>query len=85
MTDPRLDHLLTRYGARLTVAQLAEVLGIAEQTLHNQRNAGRCPVPTYKNGRAVYADTVAVAEYLAGQAEMALEAWHEQQRSLEVL
>jgi len=36
-----------RYGLRLSMDQLAELLGVAKKTLYNQVSAGSCPVPTY--------------------------------------
>lgn len=67
----RADRIVARYGERLTLAQVAEVTGWAVQTLHNRRAAGRCPFPTYRDGRDVYADAEHVAAYLDARAEAA--------------
>lgn len=56
--------LFDRYGPRLSVQRLAEVLGIAEGTIYNQISAEAFPIPTYKEGKARWADVRDVAEYL---------------------
>ena len=56
--------LFDKYGPRLTLAQLAEFLHVAESTLYNQISAGACPVPTYREGKVRFADVRDVAEYL---------------------
>lgn len=45
-----------RYGLRLSVEQLAELLGIAKGTLYNQISAGTCPVRTYVDQGKRWAD-----------------------------
>lgn len=56
-------YLLEKYGPRLTMDQLAEVLGIAVNTIYNQASAGTFKVPTYLDGRR-YADYRDVAQHL---------------------
>lgn len=61
-----LNHafLFERYGPRLTMEQLADLMGLEMQTLYNQISAGTCPVPTYREGKQRFADVRDVAEYL---------------------
>lgn len=56
--------LLEKYGPRLTMQELAEVLGIAHGTLRNRLSAGTFKVRTYVDGGTRYADYRDVAEYL---------------------
>jgi hypothetical protein len=56
--------VVERYGMRLNMEQLAEVLGIAKASLYNQLSAGTCPVKTYLDGGKRYADYQHVAEHL---------------------
>lgn len=53
-----------RYGARLNVEQLAEVLGVTKGALYNQFSAGTCQVKTYLDSGKRYADFRDVAAYL---------------------
>lgn len=55
-------YLLDRYGPRLSIEQLAEVLSIKTGTLYNQISAGTCSVPTYVDGGRRWADARDVAE-----------------------
>ena len=57
-------YLLERYGPRLNVEQLAEVLGIGKSTIHNEVGAGTFAIPTYLDHRMRYADVRDVAAYL---------------------
>lgn len=57
-------YLLDKYGPRLTMQQLAEVLGIAHGTLRNRLSAGALRVKTYVDGGTRYADFRDVASYL---------------------
>lgn len=57
-------YLLDKYGPRLTMQELAEVLGIAHGTLRNRLSAGTLKVRTYYDGGTRYADFRDVAEYL---------------------
>lgn len=53
-----------KYGPRLTLDQLAEVLGMAKNTIYNQTSAGTFPIPTYIDGNKRFADYRDVATYL---------------------
>lgn len=56
--------LLEKYGPRLNVDQMAEVLHMARQTINNQMSDGSFPVLTYRaNGRR-FADYRDVAKHL---------------------
>lgn len=56
--------IFERYGARLGVEQLAEVLGITKGAVYNQISAGTCPVRTYLDQGKRWADFRDVAEHL---------------------
>lgn len=56
--------LFDRYGPRLNMDQLSDMMQIAPTTLYNQISAGSCPVKTYREGKARFADVRDVAEYL---------------------
>ena len=56
--------LAEKYGLRLTMEQLAEVLTMAKTTIYNQISAGTFPVPTYVDGNKRFADFRDVAAYL---------------------
>ena len=60
-----------RYGARLGVEQLAEVLGVTKGALYNQFSAGTCPVKTYVDGGKRWADFRDVADYLDAMRQLA--------------
>jgi AraC-like DNA-binding protein len=53
-----------KYCLRLSMEQLAGVLGIAKSTLYNQVSAGTCRVPTYLDGGKRFADYRDVAAHL---------------------
>lgn len=57
-------YLLERYGPRLGIPQLVEVLGMAERTIYNGISAKTFPVPTYIDGGRRWADYRDVATYL---------------------
>lgn len=57
-------YILDKYGIRLTMEQLAEVLQMSVATLHNKRSGGTLVIPTYTDGGKRYADYQDVAEYL---------------------
>ena len=63
--------IFERYGARLGVSELAEVLGITKGALYNQFSAGTCPVRTYLDGGKRYADFRDVACHLDEMRKMA--------------
>lgn len=56
--------IVERYGLRLNVEQLSEVLGISKGALYNQFSAGTCPVKTYMDGGKRWADYRDVAAHL---------------------
>lgn len=52
-----------KYGLRLSMEQLAEVLAVEKTTLYNKVSAGTCPVPTYVDGNKRWADHRDVAKH----------------------
>ena len=58
--------LIDRYGFRLTMEQLAEVLGCSPGTVYNLLSSGQLRIRTYKEGSRRFASYDAVAEYLDG-------------------
>lgn len=56
--------VVDRYGLRLPVEKIAEVLGVSKGTLYNQLSAGTCPIATYLDQGKRYADYRDVADYL---------------------
>jgi excisionase family DNA binding protein len=56
--------LAEKYGLRLTVEQLAEVLGRTKGTIYNQISAGGFEIPTYVDGNKRFADYRDVAAHL---------------------
>ena len=56
-------YLLEQYGLRLSIPELAEVLGDAEQTIHNRVSKGTLGIPTYIDGKKRWADVRDVAAY----------------------
>ena len=48
--------IVEKYGLRLNIEQLAEVLGVTKGALHNQISAGTCSVPTYVDQGRRWAD-----------------------------
>lgn len=57
-------YLLERYGPRLGMAEMAEVLGMSKGTLHNRIYRGEIELATYLDGGKRYADVRDVAAYL---------------------
>lgn len=82
MADPRLAYLLDRYGVRMRLADAARELGMATQTAHNRRSRGTFPCATFRDGGAVWVDTVALAEHQAAVAAAAQEQHRQQQARL---
>jgi hypothetical protein len=57
--------LLAKYQKpRLSLAELADFMGVSLHRAQNMKSAGELPVPVYKEGRNVYADLRDVAAYL---------------------
>ncbi|MEN9806187.1 MAG: hypothetical protein RL756_695 [Pseudomonadota bacterium] len=57
-------YLLERYGPRLGMDQIAEVLGMSTGTLHNRVYRGQIELATYMDGGKRYADVRDLAAYL---------------------
>lgn len=53
-----------KYGLRLGIEQLAEVLGMSKGGVYNQLSAGTFPVPTYIDAGKRWADFRDVAAHL---------------------
>lgn len=49
---------------RLSVEQLAEILGMSRGTLFNRLTKGKCPIATYLDGSRRFADYRDVANYI---------------------
>lgn len=64
-------YLLEKYGPRLSLDALAEVLGTTKATLYTQRSNGNCPLPTYTDGGKVWAAMEDVAGYFDAQRQRA--------------
>ncbi|WP_087691670.1 hypothetical protein [Pandoraea sp. PE-S2R-1] len=64
-------YILERYGVRLGVAQLSELLCVAEGTIRNQISAETFPVPTYVEGGRRFASYEAIATYLDAMTQRA--------------
>lgn len=56
--------LLERYGPRLTIDQLADVLGMPPGSIYNAVSANKFSLPTYVDGKRRWADYRDVATYL---------------------
>ena len=56
--------LLDKYGFRLSIEQVAEVLGLSPGHIQNMMSSGEFPIRTYKEGKRRFASYEAVAEYL---------------------
>lgn len=56
--------ILDKYGLRLSMEQVAEVLGISPGHIANMLTDGEFPIRTYKEGKRRFASYEAVAEYL---------------------
>lgn len=53
-----------KYGERLNAEQLAAFFGVTVNTFYNLVSGGRCPIPTYLDGKGRYADFRDVAAHL---------------------
>ncbi len=56
--------MLEKYGPRLNVDQLAEVLQMARHTINNQISDGSFPIATYRANGKRFADYRDVAKHL---------------------
>ena len=61
--DTALQRIIDRYGLRLDVDQLADLLKLSPGTIRNRIAAGRMPI-CYRDGGRVFADARDVAAYL---------------------
>lgn len=61
-----VTHMLVveRYGLRLSLKQLEEIVGLKEGTIRNQIAARTFKIVTYKDGAGRWADARDVAAYL---------------------
>lgn len=57
-------YLLERYGPRLDIKEIAEVLKMSVGTLHNRLYRGDIALRTYMDGGKRYADVKDLADYL---------------------
>jgi hypothetical protein len=57
-------YLLERFGPRLGMDEIAEVLGMSKGTLHNRIYRGEIDLVTYLDGGKRYADVRDLAVYL---------------------
>lgn len=55
--------IVEKYGMRLTVDQLAELMGLATNTLYNKIAAGKLEVPTYIDSGKRWCDFRDAAAY----------------------
>ncbi len=53
-----------RYGLRLNIEQLANVLGLSKGAIYNQLSGGSFPIATYLDGGKRWADYRDIAEHL---------------------
>ena len=63
--------LLEKYGPRLSLDDIADVLGSTKNTLYNQISQGTCPLPTYLDGGKRWAAMEDVALYFTEQRKKA--------------
>lgn len=71
MKSPLAQHLLAKYGPRLTMRELAEALRLSYPTVRNRQARGELGVKTYIDGKHRYADYRDVANYLENFRESA--------------
>lgn len=64
-------YLMDKYGPRMGMDCLAQVLGMATHTLLQRIARADLGIPTYLDGKMRYADTRDVAEYLDLKREQA--------------
>lgn len=61
-----------KYGPRLSIEQLAQVLGLSKGAVYNQISGGTFPIPTYIDSGKRWADYRDVAAHLDNCREDAL-------------
>lgn len=64
-------YLLERFGPRLTIEHLGEVMHLSPRTIYNQVSAQKFAVQTFVDGAKRFADYRDVATYLDGCRERA--------------
>ncbi len=69
-------YILEKFGPRMTLTQLAQLLQMSEGTIRNQISSETFPIPTYKEGNGRFAPYDAVAEYLDRMSAKAREHAH---------
>lgn len=57
------EWLLQTYGPRLSIEQIAHVVGMSPGTIYNRAKKGTFSVPTYVDGKKRWADFRDVAQY----------------------
>lgn len=65
--------IVDRYGLRLSVDQIAEILSISPGHAYNMLSSGELPIRTYKEGKRRFASYEAVADYLDAKDDEAFE------------
>lgn len=63
--------IFEKYGPRLKVAALAEILCITPGAVHNQRSAGTFPIKMYLDAGKLFADYRDVAEHFDAMRKLA--------------
>lgn len=71
MTLMTRAYLLDKYGMRLSMEELAEVMDLKPGTVYNMLAKGELKIRTYKEGIRRYAPYDAVADYFDGKADSA--------------
>jgi hypothetical protein len=56
--------IVDKYGMRVTMDQLAEILDVTPHTIYNLIGTNELPIRTYKEGKRRFASYEAVADYL---------------------
>jgi len=64
--------IVDRYGLRLSMDQVAEILNISAASVYNMLSQGEFPIRTYKEGARRFASYEAVADYLDAKDEEAI-------------
>lgn len=82
ISEENLRFLFTAYGPTLNMKQLSIVLKATPASLDNKIRAGRCPVPTYREGGHRVADVRDVVAYLDRRRQEARQEFEQQQNLL---
>lgn len=65
--------IVDRFGMRLSMDQVAEILAISPSSVYNMISLGEFPIRTYKEGARRFASYEAVADYLDAKDDEALQ------------